>query len=389
MIINKLLLLSVLLLPILVGCSTVGPSLTDSLPRDLRQSEAETPWSAAEQGQHRERLTALMPPALKDKAGWVTDMQLVFSALEIPPAKSTYCAVIAVTEQETGFQADPTVPGLPAIVRGELDRRADKYGIPILLVNAALLKTSPSGQTYQARIDALKTEHHLSNLFDDMIAELPFGRDWLADYNPVHTAGPMQVSIRFAEQHAELTRYPYTKGQRVRDDVFSRRGGLYYGTAILLAYPAPYTEARYRFADFNAGRYSSRNAAFQNALAKLSDATIALDGDLLRYDDDGAALSEPSAVERALRALGKQLKLSDGQIRDDLLQEKTASFNDTSLYERLFQLAEAATGKTLPRQAMPKIALKSPKLSRKLSTEWFADRVDTRFRTCLARGEKH
>lgn len=382
---GKLYVLAALLLPMLVACSSVGPSVSDSLPPDLRQGGVEAPWSVPEPAKHRERLVKLLPPAVKDKVGWASDMQLVFSALEIPPATSTYCAVIAVTDQETNFQVDPAVPGLPGIVRAELERRAGKFGIPMLLVNAALLKDSPSGASYQARIDALKTERQLSDLFDDMITELPFGRDWLADYNPVRTAGPMQVSIRFAEQRAAETPYPYTKGKRVRDDVFSRRGGLYYGSAILLDYPAPYTDVRYRFADFNAGRYSSRNAAFQTALAKLSDAAIALDGDLLRYDADGEALPEPSGVERALRALGRQLKLSDEQIRRDLLQEKTAGFSETALFERLFPLAEAAAGKTLPRQTMPKIALKSPKISRKLSTEWFAERVHTRFRTCLGR----
>jgi hypothetical protein len=39
----------------------------------------------------------------------------------VPHATQTYCASIAIIEQESSFQADPTVPGLPAIVRRELE----------------------------------------------------------------------------------------------------------------------------------------------------------------------------------------------------------------------------------------------------------------------------
>ena len=34
---------------------------------------------------------------------------------------------------------------------------------------------------------------------------------------------------------------------------------------------------------------------------------------------------------------------------------------------------------------MPSIDLKSPKITRKLTTEWFAKRVNTRYVKCLAR----
>ena len=87
-----------------------------------------------------------------------------------------------------------------------------------------------------------------------------------------------------------------------------------------------------------------------------------------------------------MRSLSDQLQLSSSEIRRDLLLEKTAGFGNSTLFARVFSLAEQSGGQKLPRQAMPLIDLKSPKITRKLSTEWFARRVEGRYRTCLARG---
>lgn len=373
---------------LLASCATTefGPQLPPDLAR-RPDGRIGRPWAATlDVETARERVARLLPGNLKDRSGWAIDLHAAYEQLRIPQATETYCATLAIVEQESTYQADPPVPNLPAIVRKEIDRRAEKYNIPKLIVAAALKKSSPDGRSYEERIAALKTEKQLNALFEDMVGELPFGRQLLADYNPVRTAGPMQVSIEFAERHAQEKPYPYPVAKQLRDEVFTRRGGLYFGAAILLDYPAPYDDVVYRFADFNAGRYASRNAAFQAAVNRLTGKSLALDGDLLRYDADDPS-EAPSQVESALVSMGAALSMSAREIRRDLLLEKSAEFGTTTLYARLFELAERKAGKTLPRQAMPRIHLSSPKIIRKLTTEWFATRVAERYKRCLARAD--
>ncbi|HEY4556189.1 MAG TPA: DUF1615 family protein, partial [Lysobacter sp.] len=57
------------------------------------------------------------------------------------------------------------------------------------------------------------------------------------------------------------------------------------------------------------------------------------------------------------------------------------------LYREVFELADHAAGRELPRARIPQIRLSSPKITRKLTTEWFATRVDTRYRRCMARAK--
>jgi len=171
----------------------------------------------------------------------------------------------------------------------------------------------------------------------------------------------------------------------VRHEVFTRRGGMYFGIAHLLDCPAAYDKPLYRFADFNAGRYASRNAAFQNAVSVASGIPLALDGDLLRHDDD--ASRPPGGTELATGALARRIDLSTTAIRRDLESGKTEKFERTRVYERVFALADTLNGTPLPRAVVPRIALHSPKITRKLTTEWFANRVDERHRRCLSRND--
>jgi hypothetical protein len=322
-----------------------------------------------------------MPAGASDRSGWAADMQVAFTAQDLAPTTENICSVLAVTEQESGFHADPSVPGLAKIARREMDRRAAARHVPGFLVDAALWLKSPDGRRYGERLKSARTERQLSDMFQDFIGMVPLGKRLFGDFNPVHTGGPMQVSVVFAEAHSE--RYPYPIDGSIRHEVFTRRGGLYFGVSHLLGYPAAYDQMLYRFADFNAGHYASRNAAFQQAVTMVSGITLALDGDLVR---PGAGRNDPpGATERALRTLAGQLGLSDSAMHDALEQGERADFDQTQLYRRLFALAEKIERKPLPRAVLPGIDLKSPKITRHLTTAWFAKRVDERRQRCVAR----
>lgn len=328
--------------------------------------------------QVRGTLQRLLPPSVGNWQGWATDIQTAFEAQSLAPTAQNLCSVIAVIEQESNFQVDPQVPGLGRIAREEIDRRAGRLHVPGFLVDAALAIKSPTGDTYAKRIAGARTERELSEAFEDFIGMVPLGQQLFGTLNPVHTAGPMQVAVAFAEQHARD--YPYPRQGSVRQEVFSRRGGVYFGTAHLLAYPANYPEPLYRFADFNAGHYASRNAAFQAALNRLVKARLTLDGDLINYGSSGAG-----QTELAVRSLGSRLNMSDSAIRRALEQGAEPGFEDTGVYRRVFELADQVAGRPVPRAILPGITLESPKITRHLTTAWFAKRVDERRARCVAR----
>lgn len=351
---------SALTVLLLAGCATTPPGST---PADVRDD-----------------ITRRIPETVTDRAGWATDIQVAFEAQDIDPMPENICAVLAVLEQESGYQADPVVANLASIARREIERRATALHIPKFALAAALKLRSTDGRSYDERLSRVRTERELSELYEDLAGRVPLGKRLLADHNPVQTGGPMQVSIPFAEAHAGD--YPYPVVTSIRHEVFTRRGGLYFGIAHLLGYETPYARKVHRFADFNAGWYASRNAAFQNAVAVASGRQLALDGDLLA---PGSPLSRPGETETALRSLSAALEMDERAIRAALEQGDRLEFNQTPLFQRIFALAETRAGKPLPREMIPGIRLESPKITRELSTAWFATRVDGRYRQCLAR----
>ena len=319
-----------------------------------------------------------IPPAVADRAGWAVDIQAALTVLTLDSTRENICAVVAVIDQESGFRVDPHIPGLPDLAWREIDSRAQRAGVPRIVVHTALQLTSPNGRSYGDRIGAARTEKDLSDIYEDFIGAMPLGRTLFAERNPIRTRGPMQVNVAFAEQYASVRPYPYPVKAGVADELFTRRGSIYFGTAHLLDYQPSYDSYLYRFADFNAGQYASRNAAFQRAVSSASGIPVVPDGALLPHDG-----KEVGSTEIALRALGKRLGLGNGAIHDDLERGKGAEFGRTPLYRRVFEIAEQNEGHPLVRASVPRIQLHGPKIARRLTTDWYARRVDQRFKRCL------
>jgi hypothetical protein len=322
-----------------------------------------------------------IPPNVSDRTGWATDLYQAFTTLTVVPTRENVCAVVAVIEQESGFHVDPVIPGLGAIARKEIGQRAERAHVPMMLVDGVLNLKSANGLSYGARIDAARTEKDLSDVYEDFIAAVPLGTTLFAEKNPIRTRGPMQVNVAFAEQFAAAAPYPYPTKQSIADELFTRRGSVYFGVAHLLDYRAPYDDYLYRFADYNAGQYASRNAAFQYALSIAAGTPLAADGALLAHEGD---INAPSATELAARSLNPRLKMSDGAIHAALADGHAKSFEASALYQQVFALAAAKTHQTLPRARVPRITLGGPKLQRSLTTDWYAHRVQQRFQGCLS-----
>jgi len=321
-----------------------------------------------------------------DRAGWAADIRASFAALDIAPTREHVCAVIAVIEQESGFRVDPVIPDLGRRAWGEIDERAANADVPPVLVHAALDLKSSDGRTFGERISAARTERQLSDTYEDFIGQVPLGRRLFSGWNPIRTRGPMQVNVAFAERFQRVAPYPFATRRNIPDELFTRRGSLYFGIAHLLDYRAPYDRYLFRFADYNAGQYASRNAAFQRAAAIAARQPLTPDGALLApaaglLADDPVA-KHAGSTERVLDGLAERLRLRPEEIRAALEQGTTAEFERTALYGRVFALAERRSGRRLPRALVPQIRLRGPKIERALTTDWYAHRVNGRFERC-------
>jgi hypothetical protein len=347
------------------------------------------------------RLIRLAEKNVEDPNGWAIDLHDVLIQHDLDVSPENVCAAIAVIDQESGFVADPVVPELGKLSEDTLRQKLGKVPIAGKAMMLWLERTPSPDASFMARIRAARTERDLDlayrSLVDyvgkntslDLVMQLGLLNKLIEDKNEIDTAGSMQVSVRFALAEARKRRWlPTTLSDvyAVRDQLYTRHGGMFYGIKQLMGYETGYHRKIYRFADYNAGRYASRNAAFQKSVARLSGEKLSLDGDLLSYGKDGKALAKVTATELAMRKVSKILNLGllDEQIRADFLREKELAFTGTRTFIAIRDRFAAAFGKPPAFATFPEIWLSSPKLARKFTTRRFAESVDTRYQACMA-----
>ena len=368
-------------------------------------------WSDNDEPQlDAKQIKRLLPSRVNDKQSWADDIYDISEQLGIPQTKQNMCSIIAVVDQESNFHADPEVAGLGAKAVKEVEERlnekftdklGDTIGGSLADYFQEVLKTQPTPEdNYLSQMRRVKTERQLDELYREIFdymskhyhvsaltgAAKLIGQDFGEKLNPITTLGSMQVHISYAKDHKRQS----GSIADLRTDLYSQYGGLYYGIHRLMMYPATYDKPIYRFADYNSGMYSSRNAAFQSMLNALTENKLSLDGDLLLYSKDGSPKSTQSQSERELIAIfaRNNILVTPRQIRSDLKQEKEDDFEDTATYRAVTKLYTKKTGKDPMYAIMPEVVITGPKLSRDYNTNWFATRVNGRYETCMQKAKR-
>jgi hypothetical protein len=293
---------------------------------------------------------------------WLAGLNQAFYRLRVPCDDEDFLAQVLTTIQmESGVHRDPPLENRN--LESFLDYRLATLRQKSLLAgwvieDTALVRALRKKLQADTRSGRVRTEGQLVRYLEGEL------RPWLEGYlgqyypvpdglarrlslrelgHPVQTLGPMQIGLRKALGNAKRRGEHMASVEQMEDALLSPASGVARGilegvaqlwrSYRLYRRLLPEVEAvRFAAADYNAGEFSSRNAAFQERVALLSGASLLLDGDLLVYAG-GRPLARLSETEAAVRALG--LGLSPGQIHRDLLLEKEEEFGATTTARRV------------------------------------------------------
>ncbi|MBS1174538.1 MAG: hypothetical protein H6R05_669 [Burkholderiaceae bacterium] len=362
----------------LLLCATAVLSACDQLP-----SANNAPAVIAPEATFAKMIQKTHALREADAKAWVDDILSSLDDVKMPRTNESMCAVMAVIEQESGYKEDPPVAGLSTLLANKIKKMGSNLALRLAL-EVRLDQAMSTGKTFREGMKLVKTERDLSKWYTEFTESrytspiLKYMGKSVDDV--VSTVGSMQVSLDYARKVAPSLGQ---SSMNMRETLYTRKGGVLYGTAHLFYYPTHYSDMIYRFADFNAGHYASRNAGFQAMVSQLTGKPLNADGDLIEHEVENP--NQVSKTQSAVMQLfAKKLPTMTVQsIAQDLALEKSLDFENTTTYQTVAQLYAQKYKKVIAQQ-IPKISLKSEKITRNLTTEWYANSVNRRYQQCLA-----
>ena len=359
-------------------CATAVLSACDRLP-----SASNTPAVIAPEATFAKMIQKTHALREADAKAWVDDILSSLDDVKMARTNESMCAVMAVIEQESGYKEDPPVAGLSTLLANKIKKMGGNLALRLAL-EVRLNQAMSTGKTFREGRKLVKTERDLSKWYTEFTESrytspiLKYMGKSVDDV--VSTVGSMQVSLDYARKIAPSLGQ---SSMNMRETLYTRKGGVLYGTAHLFYYPTNYSDMIYRFADFNAGHYASRNAGFQAMVSQLLGKPLNADGDLIAHQPENS--NQVSQTQSAVMQLfaKKMPTMTVQSIAQDLALEKSLDFEKTTTYQTVAQWYAQKYKKVIAQQ-IPKISLKSEKITRNLTTEWYANSVNRRYQQCLA-----
>ena len=298
----------------------------------------------------------------RDPLPWLEALNSALFELKIRCRDETFLLLIVTTiRTESGVRADPPLENrnLESLFEFKLNQlRNDSLLAGAMLDQADLDEALRIKLREDTRRRVVRTEGDLGRYVENNL------RAWLGAYleqsfylpaplakytvelvlnNPVNTLGPMQVNAEKAYRNAlkrgeQVNSVAEMKRWLVDRDTALFRGlkegisQLWRGYSFYRKRFDPESAVLYTAVDYNAGEFSSRNAAFQERVADLTRHALVIDGDLLVYQG-GEATTGASNTEAAVLTLN--LGMTPDRIREDLRQEKEAGFITTQTYAKV------------------------------------------------------
>jgi len=213
---------------------------------------------------------------------WASTIIESMEKREMPLDEEHVSLVTAVISVESSISADPKIGSMEETIQRKIEKL--ESGGFVDRGKAGLARSFYADN--KAKLDAITTERELEKFIDSFSRFGPT-RFFLESFRP-ETLGSMQLDVDTAIDLAwEYDETGYDDNE-MRDILYDMEGGVYYGVLYLKEIVDAYTtdkderlnEENVKFiaADYQAGPYTSRNAALQKQLNELTGSNLALDG---------------------------------------------------------------------------------------------------------------